>query len=95
MWPYTIIKIRERLNVDNITERYGEARLGWSGHVKRRDEYYVGIKTLEMILPGRRKRGRLKPRWMDCVNREMRPIETAKDKVNDIICWRRIVSAAV
>ena len=36
---------RERLEVDNITERCRKAILRWFGHVKRRDEEYVGRKT--------------------------------------------------
>ena len=47
-----------------------------------------------MVPPGRRKRGRPKQRWMDCVNRDMRAIGTTKDEVHDRIVWRRIVSAA-
>ena len=39
--------IRERL--ENITDRSRQARLGWFGHVKRRDQEYVGRKTLEMV----------------------------------------------
>ena len=33
--------IRERLKVENITERCRKARLRWFGHVKRRDQEYV------------------------------------------------------
>ena len=39
---------RERLKVENITERCRKARLRWFGHVKRRDQEYFGRKTLEM-----------------------------------------------
>ena len=60
----------------------------------RRDQEYVGRKTLEMVPPGRRKRGRPKQRWMDCVNRDMRAIGTTKDEVRDRTGWRRIVSTA-
>ena len=48
--------IRERLKVENITERCMEERLRWFGHVKRRYQEYVGIKTLGMVPPGRRRR---------------------------------------
>ena len=86
--------IRERLEVENITERYRRARLRSFSHVKRRDQEYVGRTTLEMVPPGRRKRGRQKQRWVDCVNRDMRAIATTKDEVHDRTGWRRIVSAA-
>ena len=44
--------------------------------------------------PGRRKRGKPSPRWLDCVNRDMRAIGTTKGEVHDRTDWRRIVSAA-
>ena len=37
--------IRERLKVENITERCRKARLRWFFHVKRRYQEYVGRKT--------------------------------------------------
>ena len=86
--------IKERLKVETITDWCRKARLRWFGHVKMRDQDYVGRKTLELVPPGRRKRLRLKQRWMDCVNRDMRAIGTTKDEVHDRTGWRRIVSAA-
>ena len=53
----------KRLEVENITE-VQESKTGWFGHVKRRDQDYVGRKTLEMV-PGEEKRGRTKQRWME------------------------------
>ena len=41
--------IKERLKVEIITERYMKARLRWFGHVKRRDQDYVGRTTLEIV----------------------------------------------
>ena len=49
--------IKERLKVESIADRCRKARLRWVGHVKRRDQDYLGRKTLEMVPPGRRKRG--------------------------------------
>ena len=80
--------IREKLKVENITERCRKARLRLFGHVKRRDQEYVGRKTLEMVPPGRRKRGRPKQRWMDCVNRDMRASGMTKTEVHDRTGWR-------
>ena len=86
-------QIRERLKVDNMTERRRKARSWWFGYVKRRDKEYVGRKTLYMGPPGRRKPGRPKQRWMDCVNRDMRAIGTTKGEVHDRTGWWRNVSA--
>ena len=72
--------IKERLKVESIAERCRKARLTWFGHVKRRDQDYAGRKTLEMVQPGRRKRGRPKQRWVDCVNRDMRAIGTTDER---------------
>ena len=87
--------IRKQLKVENITERCTKARLRWFGHVKRRDQEYVGRKTLEMVPPGRRKRGKPKQSGMDCVNRDMRAIGTTKlvtrtDANEQAICLRCI-----
>ena len=49
--------IKARLKVESIAERCRKARLRWVGHVKRRHQDYLGRKTLEMVPPGRRKRG--------------------------------------
>ena len=47
-----------------------EGRLRWYGHVMRRDQEYVGRKIIEMELPGRRKRGRPKRRFLDVVKED-------------------------
>ena len=45
--------IRGTLKVDRIGQKVRQSRLRWYGHVKRRDEDYVGRKVLEMPLPGK------------------------------------------
>ena len=82
--------IKERLKIESSAEVLESAT-----HViwPRKDQDYVGRKTLEMVPPGRRKRGRPKQRWVDCVNRDMVAIGTTKDEVHDRTGWRRIVSA--
>ena len=58
-------------NIESIAERCMKVRLMWFGNEKRRYQEYVGRKTLQIVPPGRRKRGRPKQRWMDCVNRDI------------------------
>ena len=45
--------IREILKVESY-QRYRKARLRWFGHMKRRDQEYVGRNTPEMVPPERR-----------------------------------------
>ena len=67
--------------VENITETCCEARLKWSGHVKMRDQDYVGRKTLEMVPPSWEKKKRKTEVEMDgLVNRYMRSSERRKMK---------------
>ena len=87
---------RERLKVANITERSRKARLRWFGHVKIRDQEYIGKHTVDGSTQEMRRRcGRPKQRWMECVNQDMRAIGTTEDVVHDRTGWRRIMSAAV
>ena len=57
--------IRERLKVENITERSRKARLRWFGHVKRRDQEYVGRKTLGDGTTWEKKTEAAVDGWMD------------------------------
>ena len=57
--------------------------LHWYGHVKRREEGYVGKGKMEMAVPGRRKRGRPTRRWMDLPREAMKRVEAMQgDKVD-------------
>ena len=55
--------------------------------------FYIGRRTLEMVPPGRRRRGRPKQTWVDFVNRDMRAMGTTKYEVHGRTGRRRIVSA--
>ena len=48
-----------------------EIRLKWYGHVSRREDEYVGKRVLGMEVPGKRRRGRPKRRWMDNIRNDL------------------------
>ena len=66
-----------------------ESRLRWYGHVKRREDAYVGRRVLEMELPGKRKVGRPKRRFMDAVKEGMKEVGVTEEDVHDRSNWRR------
>ena len=56
--------IRGAAKVERLGMKMREGRLRWYGRVMRRDQDYVGRKIMEMELPGKRKRGRPKIRFL-------------------------------
>ena len=63
--------IRGIAQVGRFGEKTREARLGWFGHVRRKDDGYIGRSMMRMELPGKRKRGRPNRRCMDVVREDM------------------------
>ena len=63
--------IRSTIKVERLGTKMREGRLRWYQHVMRRDQEYVGRKMMEMELPGKRKRGRPKRRFLDAVKEDM------------------------
>ena len=70
--------IRGTAQVGKFGEKTREARLRWYGHLRGKDDGYIGRTMLRMELPGKRKRERPKRRFMDVVKwrRRMQLIET-------------------
>ena len=54
--------IRGTAQVGKFGEKTREARLRWYGHLRRKDDGYIGRRMLRMELPGKGKRGRPKRR---------------------------------
>ena len=63
--------VRGTAKITKLGDKLWNARLRWYRHVKRREEDYVGKRMMEMAVPGRRKRGRPRKKWMDLVREDM------------------------
>ena len=74
-------------------EKIRGTRLQWYGHVKRREAEYVGRRTLEMEMLGRRKRGRLRKRWLDVMWEDMVSVGVVEDVVTEGCGGRRCAVA--
>ena len=70
-------------------EKTREARLRWYGHLRRKDDGYIGRRMLRMELPGKRKRGRPKRRFMDVVKEDMAEVEVTEEDTVDRRNWRK------
>ena len=80
--------IRGTSQVGRFGEKTREARLGWHGHARRKDDGYIRRRMLRIELPGKRKRGRPKRRCMDLVNEDMAEVEVTEDDTEDRNNWR-------
>ena len=52
-----------------IYKKVKESRLKW--YVLRREEVYVGKRVMVMEVPGKRRRGRPKRRWLDSIRSDL------------------------
>ena len=79
--------IRSTVKVKQLGMKMREGRLRWYEHVMRRDQEYVGRKMVEMELPGKRRRGRPKRRFLDIV-KDMGEVGAKETDVEDRKMWR-------
>ena len=75
--------IRGTAQVGKFGEKTREARLRWYGHLRRKDDGYIGRRMLRMELPGKRKRGRPKRRFMDVAKEDMAEVEMTEEDTVD------------
>ena len=75
--------IRNIVKVKRLGMKMREGRLRWYGHVMRRDQEYVGRKMMEMELPGKRRRGKPKRRFLDVMKEDMGEVGAKETDVED------------
>ena len=80
--------VRGTAKTAKLGDKLWNARLRWYGHVKRREENYVGKRMMEMAEPGIRKRGRPSRSWMDLVREDMKRVGARKGDEVDQVKWR-------
>ena len=83
--------IRSTVKIERLGMKMREGRLRWYGHVMRRDQEYVGRKMMEMELPGKRRRGRPKRRFLDVVKEDMKEVGAKEIDIEDRKIWRMMI----
>ena len=59
------VDIRKEVGVNSIQDNVREMRLRWYGHVQRMEENDEVRAVVDMVVPGKRPRGRRGGRWVD------------------------------
>jgi hypothetical protein len=81
-------EIRQAFKVAPIQQKMREARLRWFGHVARASGDSVAGRALEINPEGRRRRGRPRKRWQDCLREDMRVVGLRPEDAADRDRWR-------
>ena len=66
--------VRGTAKIAKLGNKLRNARLRWYSLVKRSEEGYVEKTMMEMAVPGRRKRGRPRRRWMDLAKEDLKRV---------------------
>ena len=80
--------VRGTAKTAKLGDKLRNARLCWYGHVKRREEGYVGRRIMEMAVPSRRKRGRPRKRWMDLAREDLERVGAKEGDEVDRDNWK-------
>ena len=94
-----MVELREETVVQrSLTERLVRSRLQWAGQVERMANDRLPKRAAELREQGRRRRGRPRLRWEDCVKRDEKKTGEDgdwKNKTGDRRGWRRLPDEAV
>ena len=74
--------------IRRIREKMRGERLRWFGHVKSREESYLGRRVVEFEIPGKRTRGRPWRRWNDNIKKDMKKANVSEEEAKDRLRWR-------
>ena len=83
--------IRGTVKVTEVSKKAQEARLRWYGHLMRREEQHVAREMMDLEVNGRRRRGRPKTRWRDCIGDDMREKGLQEGMAQERGSWRRLI----
>ena len=78
--------IRDTVKVEQLGMKMREGKLRWYGHIMRREQQYIGRRVMEMELPGKKKRGKPKRRFLAVVKEDMEKVGAReKDIENSVL----------
>ena len=80
--------VRGTAKIAKLGDKLWNGRLRWYGHVKWREEGYVGKTMMEMTVPGRKKRGRPRRRWMNLAREDMERVGAKEGDEVDRKKWK-------
>ncbi len=84
-------EVRRMLDVDPIRQVLQRNRLRWFGHVERKKEDDGVKRAQNLVVDGRRPRGRPRKTWTDVVKSDMKERNMTRELAHDRTAWRAAV----
>ena len=84
--------IRNALNIEPITDILRRSRMRWFGHLLRMDDKNK-VKVWKMSVPGKRRQGRTKMRWMDNIRKDMLEMGLKMEDAQTREFWSKEIQA--
>jgi len=84
------------IKAENVVKWIKEQRISWLGHLEGKEEDRMPKKIITQELEGTRRRGRLRKRWKEEVERDLQVLEVRRwrEFVADRKKWKDIVQQA-
>ena len=80
----------------SFTRKCVRSRLKWTGHVERMEGVGLMMRLDVLRMEGRRRRGRPRLRWEDCVKRDLVGMGREwRTRARDRVEWRQLVETVV
>ena len=83
--------IKGTVKIEQLRMKMRKGRLRWYQHVMRRDHKYIGRKVMEMELPGKKKRGRPKKRFLDIGKEDRGEVGPREKDIENRTVWKKMI----
>ena len=84
-------ELNKRLGVERVADVVRRGRLRWFGHLERKDSHDWISSCRNIIIDGKRDRGRSKKTWDECVKQDLRCLNLKKEWAHDKSKWRSVI----
>jgi hypothetical protein len=82
------VELRNKLGIMGVSDIVRQGRLRWFGHVERKDAGDWVSACRDMVVTGKRDRGRGKKTWKECVADDMKKLKLKREDAHDRAAWR-------
>ena len=83
--------IQDNAKVCQMSTFLRQKRLNLHGHIRRREEDNLSRKMMDMVVPGKRRRGRPRRRWIDNNREDMKIYGMTTDMTENRLYWKMMV----